>query len=121
MDAENDRVGELLIDDQSTIDRVLNHSEYFLVLKPLSELKDDADFRQLIDEQLICAAWRFEEEEMVDLLRIVTTEGDRTLIMVSGEIAPECPVFLYQWLLENHYDVFGMIETRDAFDVNNLD
>lgn len=124
MDAANDRTGELLIDDSTMIDRVLKHSEYFLVLKPMEDLEKDEEFQQFVNEELICGAWRFEKdehEEFSTILKIKTTESDVTLLVIGDEVAPECPVLLYRWMLEHHYDVFGMIPQRQAFDINRLD
>jgi hypothetical protein len=121
MDADNDKTGEIDIDDGELIHRLLNHSEYFLVLKPLGDLKNDDAFYQFVNEELICGVWKFEEDAgEISILKIVTGGEGTTLLTVSGEVAPECPILFYNWMLENHYDVFGMIPQRQAFDINAL-
>ena len=124
MDADNDRTGELLIDDSTMIDRVLKHSEYFLVLKPMEDLEKDEDFQEFVNEQLICGAWRFEKEKHEELSTVLKIKmagsSEAILIRIGDEVAPECPVLLYNWMLEHHYDAYGLIPKGQAFDINRL-
>ena len=84
------------------------------MLIPLSKLTKDEKFIDLINEELICGAWKFEEDDIV--ISIVTTEGTRDLISVMGEVSYECPYMIYKYLVENHYDIHNLIEQGQAID-----
>ena len=72
-----------------------------LILKPLSKLKQD---KELIDELDKISFGTF--PELYDINNINNIN--------------KIPNILYQLLIENHYDVFGLIEKGLAVDINRL-
>jgi hypothetical protein len=79
-----------------------------IILRPLSELIKDEKFIKETNENLFCGAWKFELEN--DCLKIITTEGYVNIIYINEEIAYECSYSTYLYLIENHYDIFGLID-----------
>jgi hypothetical protein len=94
------------------------YEENKLILQPLSDLTKDKKFIQLIDEELICGSWKFMKDDWTT--SICTTENNHTLLIIQGEIAPECSVLFYNYMIKNHYDVFGLIDQNLAIDINTL-
>ena len=52
---------------------------------------------------------------------IQTSNNQHTLLIIQNEVAPECTVLFFNYMIENHYDVFGLIEQGLAIDFNTLE
>ena len=101
-----------------TFTGALAHPKSKPILRPLIDLTKDKNFIDFCDEEIICGSWRFKYDEI--LINIETTEKNVFLLVNSGEVADECPLLFYNWLLQNHYDIFGLIEKGLAIDINSL-
>lgn len=89
------------------------------ILRPLSDLTKDDKFSELINEELICGAWKFVHDDWTTSIQ--TSNNQHTLLIIQNEVAPECTVLFFNYMIENHYDVFGLIEQGLAIDINTLE
>lgn len=90
------------------------------ILKPLSDLKKDAKFLCFCENELC--------NNIINLECWVDDSLGMLVIGISGEwairiakdnvILMECPVILYNWLIEHHYDVNNLICAGLAVDIN---
>ena len=124
IDHKNDYKKEL---DLETIHHLDGHKNFVvqLALKPIIGLTKDESFIKLIDEQLICGSWKFEPLEPIDAfpdnIRIVSTEGYVEIISLDGDtVEPTCSLLFWNWMIENHYDVFGLVPKGMALDLNRV-
>jgi hypothetical protein len=92
--------------------------DFIPILHPLSDLTKDKKFIQLINEELICGAWKFEQDDWTTSIK--TSNNKSELLVVQGEIAAECDFIFYQFMIEHHYDVFGLIDQGLAGDINKI-
>lgn len=100
-------------------DSLIFQDEFKPILKPLPDLINDEKFINETNENLFCGAWKFDSEN--GCLKIVTTEGYIDLIYVSDEIAYECSYSTYLYLIENHYDIFGLIPKGLAISIHDVE
>lgn len=76
------------------------------ILRPLSDLKDDS-FIDINNQYPNTPNWDYYKEDWI-------VSGKN----LSDTIIEYC---VMQWLIENHFDVFGLIEAGLAIDINTLD
>jgi len=100
------------------IKEIVELSDFFPHLRPLSELTKDEKFIQMIDEELICGAWKFVQDDWTTSIK--TSDNRHTLLILQGEVAPDCDLFYYQFMIENKYDVYGLIPAKLAYDINTV-
>lgn len=101
------------------INRELEYRHFKPILRPLSDLTKDDKFSELINEELICGAWKFVHDDWTTSIQ--TSNNQHTLLIIQNEVAPECTVLFFNYMIENHYDVFGLIEKGLAIDINTIE
>jgi hypothetical protein len=91
-----------------------NENEFYIkpLLKPIDRLLKDKEFKNMLKENIFDGL----EYELTEALGLVALRiGDtKTLLVVDDEIADDCPYFVYDWLLRNHYDIFNLIGKKLA-------
>ena len=87
------------------------------ILRPLSEITKDSDFIRLINEELYCDDWEFVVDSWTTLIQL---SNNSLLLVIQNEVAPECCLLFYDYMIEKHFDVFGLIENGLAIDINTL-
>ena len=87
------------------------------ILRPLSEITKDSDFIRLINEELYFDDWEFVVDSWTTLIQL---SNNSLLLVIQNEVAPECCLLFYDYMIEKHFDVFGLIENGLAIDINTL-
>ena len=87
------------------------------ILRPLSEITKDSDFIRLINEELYFDDWEFVVDSWTTLIQL---SNNSLLLVIQNEVAPECCLLFYDYMIEKHFDVFGLIENGLAIDINKL-
>lgn len=92
------------LDRKMTLQEFMNHSDnkFKLILQPLSNLNSETSHKLIKESRTY--------EVSFEIVLIV--EGDIKIEDIS--------VKTYNWLLENHYDVSGLIEQKIAIDINSI-
>lgn len=88
------------------------------ILRPLSDLTKEGGFNlDSLPKDIICGEW---VQEFYDLInnRVNDPDLDYDEIQYLIELAP---YKFIEALLENHFDVFGLIEKGLAIDINTLE
>jgi len=93
-------------------------SDFKPILKSLSALIKDNEFEKICKEQIICSDLIITNWN--GIIKVEVLGGADELIAIGNEIAGECSYFFYLWLIENHYDIFGLIDNGLAIDINKL-
>jgi len=111
--------------NQIAIDYAITNPAWKPILKPLSKLTEDKKFIDFIDSELICGTWKFDEDIIPDtkeVLRVIIRTLPESVIPLHDtiEISAELPYLIVLWLLENHYDINGLIPKDLAIDINTL-
>lgn len=75
------------------------------ILKPLSDLRDNKDFIRKFGG------------DNPNNLRMCNLDIDD---LINNGLEFETYYGYYEWLIENHFDVFGLIENNLAIDINTL-
>ena len=83
-----------------------DRNHYKPILRPLSDLKDDS-FIDINNQYTNTPNWDYYKEDWI-------ASGKN----LSDTIIEYC---VMQWLIKNHFDVFGLIEAELAIDINTLD
>jgi hypothetical protein len=87
--------------DVSTLD-------FLPLLIPLSDLPKDKKFLDFAqDQSLMTLDFAYNDE--LDIFSIRNMSFIPVNITQQNEIAEECPFIFYEYLIENHYDIFGLI------------
>ena len=94
--------------------------DYKPILRPLSELKDDVKFRQLLVDQLNDETFKLHYVDDVKQLSLITSSGHRELIYLMNEVCGECSYMIYQFMVENKFDLFNLIPQGLAVDSTTL-
>jgi hypothetical protein len=85
------------------------------ILRPLSDLTEgflkDIKKMMLVDFEYI-------DKDSIQSIHFPT--GNISITSIHYEIVEECPLGFYNYLLKNHFDVFGLIEKGLAIDINTL-
>jgi hypothetical protein len=87
------------------IDMILEQDYFKPILKPLSDLRDNKDFIRKFGG------------DNPNNLRMCNLDIDD---LINNGLEFETYYGYYEWLIENHFDVFGLIEKNLAIDVNTL-
>ncbi len=128
LQTEEDRTGileQLSVSPEDSV--VTGENGYFLlsiieivpILKPLSDLHDNEEFRQLLVDQLD-EKFKLHYVDEFKKLSLITSSGHRELIYLSGSVTYECSYMIYKFMIENHFDVFGLIPAGLAINANDL-
>jgi len=94
-----------------------NFKDIKLVLRPLSELVYDTSFFDFL-ETYFQSSGAYVTIFSREHLHFVDVGGVEYLIHNGYEVSNQCPYLIYKWLLENHYDVFGLFEKELATKIN---
>lgn len=100
------------------------------ILRPLSDLtkKITIDGKTFVPSQflndliLLESDWYTEVNGYFSIIGITveTQNGEQKQpVFMNGEICDECHYGIYKFLIEWHFDVFGLIDSNLAVDINN--
>ena len=94
-----------------------------LILRPLSDLTKEIEVNGKRFVPINCIIEEFCEKYTLykgSIHTSLVSKNDTVLMFIDNKIADECPVGIYNQLLKWHFDVFGMIESGEAIDINTI-
>jgi len=106
--------------DRSYISPRNNYEAVKPIMRHLSDLLDDINFKQLLVDELISENFRTIYDSGSDMLTLKTSTGYSEIIYMHGELCDECTVMIYKFMCKNHYDFNGLIDAGLAIDINTL-
>lgn len=115
--------GTIRVSEKTSFD--FEEGDVDILLRPLSDLTKEIEVNGkkfipaeiIIKEYLADVTWGSNEVG----IGVLNKDGSmRDLCFMLGEITLECPLMIYEFLCEWHFDVFGLIEKGLAYDINEL-
>lgn len=92
------------------------YEDCFLILRPLIDFNN---FDLQVVSNRVFIPMDFCDNE--NIISIHTPTKNHLISINSKEITEETPLYLYKYLLERHFDVFGLIDKGLAININNYD